>query len=88
MWLPKIFVVYQRLDMYLRKSAKNAKKATVPAGRLVAARTGRLQKQPAMTEMPEVPKKRTKGATAQPGPDTHMFMEALAGLQQVNAGIL
>ena len=77
--------------MYLRKSAKNAKKATVPAGRLVAALTGRLQKQ-ATTEMPEMPtdkpKKKPRGATVQPGPDTHMVMEALAGLQQVNAGIL
>ena len=52
--------IVKHRSMYLRKSAKNAKKATVPPGRLVATRTGRL----------------------------HMFMEALAGLQQVNAGIL
>ena len=84
-------MIYKGIDMYLRKSAKNTKKAAVPAGCLVAAHTVRLQKQPATTEMTEPaekPKKRTKGATAQPGPDTHMFMEALAGLQQVNAGIL
>ena len=73
---------------------KNAKKATVQPGRLVATRTGRLPKQPAMPDVPEAPmaaekpKKGAKGTTAQPTPEMHMFMEALAGLQQVNAGIL
>ena len=68
-------------------------KGTAQPGSLVAIYTGRLPKQPTMPAMPEAPRtgektKKAKEATAQSNLEVDMMVKALAGTQQVNAGIL